>query len=172
MNKISVFSSGKLIWKNKEYKCALGRSGVSDNKIEDDQKTPLGCFFLRKVLFRPDKIKQPETALAIEPLNPDDGWCHNPKDKNYNQFVKLPYPACAGRPAGAEKLWREDNLYDIIVVLGYNDNPVIPEKGSAIFMHIAGENYPPTDGCLALSLSDLLEILKTVNKKTLICIKK
>lgn len=166
MNEISVFSSGKLVWKNKEYKCALGRSGISDDKTEGDQKTPLGCFPLREIFFRPDKIKQIETVLPVKPLNPEDGWCNDPKDKNYNRFVKLPYSA------SAENLWQEDRLYDIIVMLGYNDNPVVSGKGSAIFMHIARENYSPTDGCIALSLPDLLEILNTVNKKTLICIKK
>jgi len=165
MDEILVFPSGKLIWKNKEYKCSLGKSGVSKNKIEGDQTIPEGCFYLREVFFRPDKIKNLETALPTKMLNLDDGWCDDPKDKNYNKFVKLPYPA------SAEKLWREDYLYDIIVVLDYNDGPIIPGKGSAIFMHIARESYSPTDGCVALALPDLLEILKTVDKKTSVCIK-
>jgi len=165
MNKILVSSSGKLIWKNKEHRCALGKFGVSKNTTEGSKTTPEGCFPLREVFFRPDKIKNLETALPTKMLNLDDGWCDDPKDKNYNKFVKLPYPA------SAEKLWREDYLYDIIVVLGYNDSPVIPKKGSAIFMHIARKDYSPTDGCIALALPDLLEILKTVDKKTLVCIK-
>lgn len=165
MNKILVSSLGKLIWKNKEYRCALGKSGMSENKTEGDQATPEGCFCMREVFFRPDRIKNLEITLPAKPLNPNNGWCDDPKDKNYNKFVKLPYPA------SAEKLWREDHLYDIIVVLGYNDGPIIPGKGSAIFMHIARENYSPTDGCIALALPDLLEILKTVDKKTLVCIK-
>lgn len=166
MNKILVSPQGKLVWQNKEYKCALGRSGVSKNKTEGDKTTPEGCFSLREIFYRPDRIKNLETNLPVKPLNPDDGWCDGPKDKNYNKFVKLPYSA------NAENLWREDNLYDIFAVIGYNDNPAIPGKGSAIFMHIARENYSPTDGCVALALPDLLEILKTADKKTLVCIKK
>ena len=164
MDKILVFSSGELVWKNKKYRCALGKSGVSKNKTEGDQTTPEGCFSLREVFFRPDRIKNLETNLPVKTLNPDDGWCDDPKDKNYNKFVKLPYSA------SAENLWREDHLYDILTMVGYNDNPPISGKGSAIFIHVARENYSPTDGCIALALSDLLEILKTVNKKTLICI--
>jgi len=171
MNKILVFPSGKLVWKNKDYRCALGKSGVSKNTTEGSKTTPEGCFSLREVFFRPDRIKNLKTALPKKTLNPDDGWCDDPKDKNYNKFVKLPYPACAGRPASAENLWREDHLYDIFAIIGYNDNLVISGKGSAIFMHVARENYSPTDGCVALALPDLLEILKTVDKKTLICIK-
>ncbi len=165
MNKILVSPQGKLIWQNKEYKCALGKSGVTKNKTEGDGMTPEGCFPLREVFFRPDKIKNLKINLPVKTLNPDDGWCDDPKDKNYNKFVKHPYPA------SAENLWREDYLYDIIVIISYNDDPVILGKGSAIFMHVARENYSPTDGCIALARPDLLEILKTVDKKTFICIK-
>lgn len=166
MNKILVSPQGKLVWQNKEYKCALGKSGVTKNKIEGDKTTPEGCFFLREIFFRPDRIKNLETNLPAKTLNPDDGWCDDPKDKKYNKFVKLPYSA------NAENLWREDHLYDVFAVIGYNENPVIPGKGSAIFIHAARKNYSPTDGCVALALPDLLEILKTADKKTLICIKK
>ncbi|MDI6717816.1 MAG: L,D-transpeptidase family protein [Patescibacteria group bacterium] len=135
-----------------------------ENKKEGDGATPIGCFPIRKIYYRADRIQNMETDIPAEILNKDDGWCDEPNDLNYNKFVKLPYSA------STEYLWREDNLYDIIVILGYNDNPVIPENGSVIFMHIARPNYSPTAGCIALSMSDLLEILKTVSKDTLVCI--
>lgn len=163
MNKILVYSPGKLVWQNKEYRCALGKSGVTKNKIEGDKATPEGCFPLKEVFFRTDRIKNLETNLPVKSLDRNDGWCDDSKDKNYNKFVKMPYPA------SAEYLWRKDRLYDVLVAVGYNDNPVIPKKGSAIFMHVAKKDYSPTAGCIALSLPDLLEILKTIKGKTSIC---
>jgi len=167
MENIKVLSTGKLIWQGKEYKCALGKSGVvaAEKKAEGDKATPEGCFPLREVFYRQDKIKKPETELPVKIINLDDGWCDESKDKNYNKLVKMPYLA------SAENLWREDFLYDIVVPIGYNDNPPVAGKGSAIFIHIARENYSPTFGCIALALPDLLEILKTVKKETLVCIK-
>lgn len=164
MDNIIVSPPGKLIWQGKEYRCTLGKSGVRKDKTEGDKATPEGCFPLREVFFRPDRIKNLKTNFPAITLNYNDGWCDDPKDKNYNKFVNLPYPA------SAEALWREDNIYDILTVVGYNDNPPVPGKGSAIFIHIARENYSPTDGCIALALTDLLEILRTVKKETSICI--
>ena len=157
-------SGGKLVWKNKAFKCALGSSGVSKDKHEGDGATPAGCFLIREIYYRADRIEKPDTTFPAQELAKDDGWCDESQDPNYNKHVKLPYPA------SAEKLWRDDNLYDIIVVLGYNDQPVIPGRGSCIFMHIARPAYTPTAGCVALSKEDLLEILKEVHRSTPVCI--
>ena len=164
-NAIEICASGEVIFKGKRYRCVIGKNGVTNNKEEGDGKTPVGCFEIRKVLYRKDKIKKPETELFIEEILENDGWCDDINDKNYNQQIKLPYNA------SHEKLWRDDEVYDIVVVLGYNDNPVISGKGSAIFMHVARENYSPTAGCVVFNKEDLLEILKNCDKKTLICIK-
>lgn len=164
MNSIIVKPSGKLFWQDKEYKCSIGKNGVIKEKQEGDGKTPVGCFPIREIFYRSDRISKPESILSIQELSPEDGWCDDSKVANYNKFIKLPYSA------SHENLWREDNLYDIVVVLGYNDDPPIPGKGSAIFMHVAKENYSPTAGCIALNISDLLEIIKTANKDTLVCI--
>ncbi|HWA64304.1 MAG TPA: L,D-transpeptidase family protein [Candidatus Paceibacterota bacterium] len=146
----------------KEYMCAIGAAGVSAAKREGDKKTPVGSFPIREVLYRSDRLEKPSTRLPVRALEPDDGWCDDPADPNYNRFVKLPYPA------SHEKLWREDHVYDIIVVLGYNDDPVVPGVGSAIFLHLARDGYPPTDGCIAVSLSDMTELLALVDANTLI----
>lgn len=164
MNSVIILQSGKLVWRGKEYQCALGKSGTREDKTEGDKATPAGCFFLRKVFFRPDRIKNLKTDLPVKALARDDGWCDDPKDKNYNKLVKLPYPA------SAEILWRKDNLYDVLAIMGYNDKPPVSGKGSAIFIHIARKKYSPTSGCIALALPDLLEILKTLKKETPICI--
>jgi L,D-peptidoglycan transpeptidase YkuD (ErfK/YbiS/YcfS/YnhG family) len=164
MDTISVSASGILTWNGKEFKCALGKGGVSQNKIEGDGATPLGCFLLREVLYRADKIEAPITTLPVSTIQKNDGWCDDVNDPQYNKKVALPYPA------SHEELWREDDLYNIVVPLGYNDEPAVPGKGSAIFMHVARPNYTPTAGCIALSVSDLLAVLKEASADTQICI--
>jgi len=150
---IRVSASGEVQCENRTYRCALGRGGVRVDKREGDGATPVGRFPLRRVLYRPDRLSAPRTRLPVAPLASDDGWCDDPADSQYNRPVRLPY---AGRH---EELWRTDALYDVIVVIGHNDAPVIAGMGSAIFMHLAGANYQPTQGCIALARQDLLELL-------------
>lgn len=165
MSNIIVNASGTLRFGGKEYRCALGKGGVHSDKKEGDGATPIGCFPVRQVFYRPDKFEvAPQTDFPIQPLSEDDGWSDDVNLPEYNTKIKLPYNG------SHEKLWRDDHLYDVIVVLGYNDAPPIPGKGSAIFMHIAREGYTPTAGCIALSASDLLEILKTADSTTQICV--
>lgn len=120
---------------------------------EGDGITPIGHFPIRKILYRPDRLARPESGLPVEQIAPDDGWCDAPGDPNYNRPVKLPYPN------SAESMWRDDRLYDVVALLGFNDDPVIDAAGSAIFLHCAREDYGPTEGCVALKLSDLLNAL-------------
>ena len=161
---ISVSSSGVLVFKGKEYRCAIGKGGVNTDKKEGDGATPAGCFPLREVFYRQDRIPDLHAPLPMSPLSPDDGWCNDPRDPSYNRKVKLPYVA------SAESLWRDDHLYDVIVAVGYNDDPPVPGKGSAIFMHVARENYSPTAGCIALAEQDLREILGSLSPGAEICI--
>jgi len=135
------------------FRCALGRGGVRSDKTEGDGATPVGRFALRRVLWRADRLPPPNTTLPAAPLARDQGWCDDPGDPAYNRPVRLPF---AG---GHEVLWRDDSLYDVIVVLGHNDSPPVPGKGSAIFLHVAAPDYAPTEGCIALALDDLLEVL-------------
>lgn len=154
--KFKVRSEGVLELEDKTLRCVLGRSGVKPaaEKVEGDGASPLGVWPLRGVLYRPDRGGPPKTALSISPIAEDDGWCDAPEDAAYNRPVKHPYPA------SAERLWREDELYDLIVVLGHNDDPVVPGAGSAIFMHCAKPGYPPTEGCVALARADLEKVLE------------
>jgi len=163
-NKIHIYFSGKAVFQGKEFQCAIGKNGIAENKVEGDGKTPQGCFEIREVLYRKDKIEKPQTDLPIEEIQENDGWCDDVNDKNYNQQIKLPYNA------SHEKLWRDDEIYDIVVVLGYNDNPAAAGKGSVIFMHVARKNYSPTAGCIAFNKEDLIEILKNCDKNTLVCV--
>jgi L,D-peptidoglycan transpeptidase YkuD (ErfK/YbiS/YcfS/YnhG family) len=138
------------------YRCALGRGGVRSEKREGDGATPAGCWPLREVLYRPDRLEPPDTRLPCSPLRPDDGWCDAPDHPAYNRRIVHPFPA------SAEHLWREDGLYDVVVVLGYNDDPVRPGAGSAIFFHIARPDFGPTEGCVAIALPDMLALLAAV----------
>lgn len=137
----------------KIYSCAIGKAGATPNKVEGDHKTPLGTFPIRNIFYRSDRLNL-KSAIPLRATAPDDGWCDDSNDKKYNQYVKLPYRA------RHEDLWREDHVYDVVVVIGYNDAPVTPEKGSAIFLHVARDGYPGTEGCIALALPDLLEVVE------------
>jgi L,D-peptidoglycan transpeptidase YkuD (ErfK/YbiS/YcfS/YnhG family) len=164
-NTIEVHSDGTLVFNGKTYKCALGKGGVGVDKMEGDGKTPVGVYPLRLVYFRPDKMDQVETGLPTKALDQSMGWSDDVNKPEYNQEVKLPYEG------SHESLWRpDDELYDLIVVIGYNDDPPVAGKGSAIFMHVARPAFTPTAGCVALSKPDLLEILANCNADTTITI--
>ncbi len=137
------------------YPCVLGRAGVRVDKHEGDGATPAGAWPVRRVWHRPDRQPAPLTAgLPIQAIAPDDGWCDDPGHPEYNRLVKLPFPS------SHEKMWREDQLYDLVVELGYNDDPVVPGRGSAIFLHLARPDRGPTAGCVAFAPEDLLAILR------------
>lgn len=139
---------------------AVGRGGIRVDKREGDGATPAGVWPLREALYRPDRLSMPVTKLPVRALAPYDGWCDAPSDARYNRLVRLPYPA------SAEQLWRGDHLYDLIVVVGYNDAPVEPGKGSAIFLHLARSDYAPTAGCVAFARRHLLAILARVDARS------
>src|SRR5262249_32628148 len=127
--------------------------GLTHRKREGDGATPVGRFTIRQVLYRADRVGRPRGHLPARSLRFDDGWCDSPADRNYNRFVVHPYPA------SAERLWRDDALYDLIAVLGYNDRPRIRGRGSAIFLHVAQPGYGPTAGCIAVARSHLVRLL-------------
>jgi L,D-peptidoglycan transpeptidase YkuD (ErfK/YbiS/YcfS/YnhG family) len=153
-----VRSGGEAWWAGRRLRCALGRTGVVEGKREGDGASPAGLWPMREVLFRRDRLGRVPTALPAHPLESNDGWCEDPADPRYNRKVRLPYPA------RCERLWRTDGLYDIVVPLGYNDDPVVPGAGSAIFLHVARPDFAPTAGCVAVALGDLLTLLGTARR--------
>ena len=140
-------------WGGGPRRCAIGRGGIGEKRREGDGITPVGIWPLRRVFYRSDRVGAPKSALPMTPLLPDQGWCEAPNDPDYNQLVRLPHRA------SAESMWREDALYDVVVVVGYNDAPVVLGAGSAIFMHVARPDFGPTEGCVAFALPDLLDAL-------------
>ncbi len=150
-----VSADGHMKLGDRWVRCALGRAGVcpAGAKREGDGRTPAGIWPVRRLLWRGDRGPAPVSVLPVDIIGPQDGWCDAPDDSAYNRPVRLPYGA------SAERLWREDDLYDRVVILGHNDDPVTPGAGSAIFLHLARPDYGPTEGCIALARDDLDALL-------------
>lgn len=147
---------------NYKVKCAVGKRGIKIKKKEGDLITPKGKFRIKHIFYRTDRVKKLKVNIKKTKIDKSMGWCNDPRSKYYNKLVTLPINYTF------EKLHRSDNLYDIILVLNYNINPVRKNKGSAIFIHIANKNYKKTEGCIALRKKDLRKVLKLINKKTVV----
>ena len=162
-NIIEICSKSKqLTWKEEIFPCNIGSGGVSINKVEGDRCTPIGIFPLREIFYRFDRVNKINTKLKKNQIKKTFKWCDDPNDTNYNKLIVGQYKA------SCENLWRQDNIYDLIVVIGYNDNPVIPNKGSAIFMHAERQSKSETKGCISLKINHLINIVESLEKKTLI----
>lgn len=155
MSEAIVHPDGRFEFQGRIRRCALGRGGVRVLKEEGDGATPAGLLALRRVLYRADRVPIPVAAVRREPIGAQDGWCDDPGHADYNRQIRLPHPA------RHEELWRRDDLYDLVGVLGWNDAPVVRGRGSAIFLHVARGDYAPTEGCVALSRADLLDVLRS-----------
>ena len=155
---IIINKSGYLKYKDFKFKCALGKAGIGNKKREGDNITPKGTFKIVKIYYRSDRIKKIYSKFKAIEITKNMGWCDDPNSKYYNQLINLP------SRYGHEKLFKVKNIYDIIVVLNYNMKPIIKNKGSAIFIHIAKKNYLPTKGCIALKKNDLLKLLSKIRK--------
>ena len=149
---------------DKTWRCAVGRSGIAPKQREGDGISPIGNWPIRRIFYRADRLDEaPSKAFACTPIDRQDGWCDAPEHPEYNRLVRLPFAA------SHEDMWREDHLYDVVVVLGQNDDPVVPWAGSAVFLHVASPGYGPTAGCAALSEEDLLEFLGLAGPDTRLC---
>ncbi len=148
-----VTADGLLRFRGETLHCALGAGGIRADKSEGDGATPAGLLPIRRLLWRADRGLRPASALPAEPIAPEDGWCDDPVHADYNRPIRLPHVA------RHEVLWREDAVYDVIGVLGWNDMPVRRGRGSAIFLHLARPGLPPTEGCIALPDAELRRLL-------------
>ena len=142
-----------------KFKCCIGKNGVKKRKIEGDKSTPKGIFSLGDLYFRKDRVKKPNIKLKIIKIKPNMGWCNDPNHKFYNKEILIK------KNIRHEKLYRKDHKYDYFIIIKYNTKNIIPNKGSAIFIHLTN-NYSPTVGCIALKKKDFLILLKLINKKT------
>ena len=149
-----VTADGRCRFGGRTYACVIGSGGIATDKREGDGATPAGSFALRRVLYRPDRGAPPRTVLPVAAIGPDDGWCDDPADPAYNRPVRRPFGA------SHEAMWRDDHLYDLVVVVGHNDAPPQPGAGSAIFLHLMRADRGPTAGCVAFGRADLEAILE------------
>jgi L,D-peptidoglycan transpeptidase YkuD (ErfK/YbiS/YcfS/YnhG family) len=149
-----------LIYNDKSFQCAIGKRGTTEKKIEGDGYTPLGTYLIKEVFYRRDRINLPNISFPIRAIESNFGWCDDINSKEYNKLIKFPFKE------SAEKLFRSDNIYDIVCVLNYNLDPIIKNKGSAIFLHIARDDYSGTQGCVAISEKNLVLLLTLININT------
>jgi L,D-peptidoglycan transpeptidase YkuD (ErfK/YbiS/YcfS/YnhG family) len=161
---IIINKSGYLKYKDFKFKCAFGKAGVGDKKIEGDNITPKGTFGIVKIFYRSDRIKKISSKFKLIKITKNMGWCDDSKSENYNKLIKLP------SKFSYEKLYRKDNLYDLILVLNYNINPTIKNRGSAIFIHIKKGDFTKTKGCITLKKENLLKIISLIQKNTKVII--
>ena len=144
------------------FKCVIGKNGTTKRKKEGDKKTPKGIYKIEHLYYRRDRIKKIKTKLKKIIIKKNMGWCDDSSSKNYNKLIRLPVKY------NHEKLYKNDNSYDIILVLNFNMHPIKKNKGSAIFIHVAKKNYKKTLGCIAISKISLLKIIKKLNKKSIV----
>ena len=149
-----------LYYNNYRIKCAIGKRGIKTKRKEGDFITPRGIFRIKLILYRKDRIKNFKTFVPKLSITKKMGWCDDPKSKKYNKLIKYPFEF------SSEKLFRKDNVYDIILVLDYNMNPTKKYKGIAIFIHIAKKNYDATEGCVAIKKINLLKLIKSLKRNT------
>ena len=161
---IIINKSGYLKYKNLKFRCALGKAGIGKKKIEGDNITPRGTFNIVKIYYRDDRVKKMPSKFKLIKITKKLGWCDDPKNKEYNKLIN------SSTKYSHEKLYRKDNIYDLILVLNYNMSPIIKNKGSAIFIHVANKNYKKTAGCVALKKSHLIKLIKKIKKKTKVMI--
>ena len=149
---------------NYKAKCAIGKRGIGNKRKEGDLITPKGKYKIKYILYRKDRIKKIQSKIKKIAITKNMGWCDDPKSKDYNKLIKLPINY------RYEKLYRKENIYDLILVLNFNMRPIVKKKGSAIFIHIAKKNYKKTEGCVAVNKVSLLKIIKKLKNNTKVLI--
>tara|TARA_Y100001970_G_scaffold153682_1_gene188151 strand:+ start:11354 stop:11845 length:492 start_codon:yes stop_codon:yes gene_type:complete len=153
-----------LYFYNYKIKCSIGKRGLTLKKTEGDLKTPRGKYKFKFLMYRNDRIKKIECKIKKIKINKKMGWCDDPSSKHYNNLITFPFKK------NAEKLYLKKNIYDLILVINFNTQPIIKKKGSAIFLHIASANFRPTKGCIGIKKKDFLRILPHISKKTFLFI--
>ena len=149
-----------LYFNNYKLRCSIGKNGISYNKKEGDGKSPRGNFKFKYILYRKDRIPYLNTILKKKIIKKNMGWCDDPRSKYYNRLIRFPFKY------SAEKLWLKENTYDIILIINYNLSPIVKNKGSAIFLHIAKKNFKQTKGCVAITKKDMKLLISKIKKNS------
>ena len=156
---ITIKNKDTLIIDDFIFKCAVGKKGIKTHKKEGDRTTPRRNYSLGKLYYRADRVKKPLTKISTKIIKPKMGWCDDPKSKYYNQEIRI------NNKIKCEKLFREKNLYDYLIVINYNTKKITSFKGSAIFLHLT-KKYKKTEGCIAVSKKDFLIIIKLLKRNS------
>ena len=159
-----LVKNNRLFVEGRQIQCAIGLNGLTNDKQEGDLSTPIGTFHFNKIYYRADKLGNKKFIINSSIINKNDGWCDDQKSDLYNQHIQFPFQG------SAEHLYRDDHIYDIICVLNYNTSPVIPGRGSAIFLHIAKPGFLGTEGCVAIEKKPLIEIATNLTTDSTIVI--
>ena len=154
-----LINKNYLTYNKLKVKCAIGKKGIGYKRKEGDLITPIGQFKIKYILYRKDRVKI-KTKLKRKIIKKNLGWCDDPKSTHYNKPVKLPFTY------SHEKLYKKENIYDIVLVLNYNMNPIKKNKGSAIFIHVAKNNFKKTEGCIAIKKLNLIKLIRKINANT------
>ena len=154
-----LINKNYLTYNKLKVKCAIGKKGIGNKKKEGDSITPIGQFKIKYILYRKDRVKI-LTKLKKKVIKKNMGWCDDPKSSHYNKPIKLPFAS------KHELLYKKENIYDIILVLNYNMNPIKKNKGSAIFIHVAKNNFKKTEGCVAIKKINLKKLIKEISPTT------
>ena len=154
-----IINKNYLTYNKLKFKCTIGKKGISYKKKEGDLITTKRKFKIKYILYRRDRVKI-STKLKKKVIKKNMGWCDDPRSKQYNKLVKLPFIF------SHEKLYKKENIYDIILVLNYNMNPIKKNKGSAIFIHVAKNSFRKTEGCVAIKKLNLIKLIKKINPST------
>jgi len=162
---MNIKLKNKILYIDKyKIKCAIGKRGITSRKIEGDKKTPKGIFGFRSILYRKDRITKIKSPFKKIIIKKNMGWCDDINSEHYNKMIRFPFNS------SAEKLWLKKNIYDVIIIIDYNLKPVVKNRGSAIFLHIAKRNYAPTEGCVAIRKKDMIVLTNKISKTTKIII--
>ena len=159
-----LVKNNNLFVNNRKLQCALGRNGLTNDKKEGDLSTPTGIFKFNRIFYRADKLGKIIFKISSSVIKENDGWCDDRESKFYNQYIQFPFSE------SAERLYRDDNIYDIVCVLNYNTSPAISGRGSAIFLHIAKPDFMETEGCVAIEKESLIEIATNLTNESRIVI--
>tara|TARA_B100001093_G_scaffold17339_1_gene15799 strand:+ start:95 stop:595 length:501 start_codon:yes stop_codon:yes gene_type:complete len=149
-----------LTYNKYKVKCAIGKRGIGRKRKEGDLITPIGQYKIKYILYRKDRVKKLKSRIKKIIIKKDMGWCDDPRSKKYNRLINIPFNY------NYEKLFKKRNLYDIVIVLDYNMNPIRKDKGSAIFIHVARKSFNKTKGCIAIKKKKLLEIIEKIKSNT------
>ena len=157
-----LINKKNLTYNNYKAKCAIGKRGIGFKRKEGDFITPKGKYKVKYILYRKDRIKKIQSKIKKIIIKKNMGWCNDTESTKYNKLIKLP------SSNSHEKLYKKERIYDLVLVLNYNMNPIVKGKGSAIFIHVAKKNYKKTEGCVALKKIHLLKIVEGLKKNTLV----